>query len=53
MVSPQPPGPGLKAFLATPKQITSDRRVYTKDPAPIEKHRHRVAKAIEELTALD
>ena len=40
-------------LLEVPKQITSDRRIYTKDPAPIEKHRHRVAKAIEELTALD
>jgi len=39
-------------LLTVPEKITSDRRVYTKDPAPIEKHRDKVARAIAELAGL-
>lgn len=37
-------------LLAVPPEITSGLKSYTKDPAPIEKHRDRVARAIEALS---
>lgn len=39
-------------LLEVPASITEDLTTYTKDPAPIEKHRDRVARAIERLTVL-
>ncbi|MBX7257611.1 MAG: DUF4091 domain-containing protein [Candidatus Hydrogenedentes bacterium] len=41
----------FERLLVVPAEITSGLKVYTKDPAPIEKHRDRVAQAIEALTA--
>lgn len=37
------------ALLDVPASIASDMKTYTKDPVPIEKHRNRIACAIEEL----
>jgi hypothetical protein len=42
----------IENLLIVPDEITSDLKTYTKDPAPIEKHRDRVARAIETLSAL-
>ncbi|MCF7973874.1 MAG: DUF4091 domain-containing protein [Phycisphaerae bacterium] len=36
-------------LLSVPDEITSDMTHFTEDPAPIEAHRHKVARAIEEL----
>jgi hypothetical protein len=41
----------VEKLLVVPDAITSDLKTFTKDPAPIEKHRHLVARAIEQLTA--
>ena len=38
-------------LLAVPGEISTDLTTYTKDPAPIEKHRDKVARAIEALLA--
>ncbi|HOD48959.1 MAG TPA: DUF6067 family protein [Candidatus Hydrogenedentes bacterium] len=38
-------------LLAVPREISENLTTYTKDPAPIEKHREKVARAIEELSA--
>ena len=38
-----------EALLEVPEKITAGVKTYTKDPAPIEKHRDRVARAIEKL----
>jgi hypothetical protein len=43
----------FRELLNVPDEITSELTTYTKDPAPIEEHRARVAQAIEELAALD
>jgi glycosyl hydrolase family 123 len=40
----------VQALLEVPDAITSEVTVYTKDPAPIEKQRDRIARAIEELS---
>jgi hypothetical protein len=39
-------------LLEVPEEITSDMTTFTKDPAPIEKRRDQVARAIEELSKL-
>jgi hypothetical protein len=39
-------------LLNVPDSITEDLTTYTKDPAPIEQHRHKVAEAIEKLVQL-
>lgn len=39
-------------LLQVPTDITEDMTTFTKDPAPMEAHRGRVARAIEALTAL-
>lgn len=39
-------------LLDVPDSITEDLTTYTKDPAPIEQHRHKVAEAIEKLVQL-
>jgi hypothetical protein len=39
------------ALLEVPEEITSAITVFTRDPAPIEEHRDRVARAIEALNA--
>jgi hypothetical protein len=39
-------------LLEVPDSITENLTTYTKDPAPIEKHRHDVAEAIEKLEQL-
>ncbi|MCP4644886.1 MAG: DUF4091 domain-containing protein [bacterium] len=39
-----------RRLLEVPESITSDMTTYTKDPAPIEKQRDRVARAIEKLS---
>ena len=39
-------------LLEVPEEITSDMTTFTKDPAPIEKHRDRVARAIAKLSSL-
>jgi len=41
----------LEALLRVPETITNDLRTYTKDPAPIEKRRDEIAKAIMSLSA--
>jgi Glycoside hydrolase 123, catalytic domain/Glycoside hydrolase 123 N-terminal domain len=41
----------FEGLLEVPDEITSDLTAYTKDPAPIEEQRDRVAKAIEELAS--
>jgi hypothetical protein len=38
-----------KRLLEVPRKITSDVTIFTKDPAPIEAHRQRLAEAIEKL----
>ncbi len=38
------------ALLTVPEAITKDMTTFTKDPAPIEQHRHKLAKAIEALS---
>ncbi|HOZ45463.1 MAG TPA: DUF6067 family protein [Candidatus Hydrogenedentes bacterium] len=46
----------LKRFerlLEVPKAISVDLKTYTKDPAPIEKQRDRIARAIEQLSRMD
>ena len=40
----------FEALLQVPDAITSDLKTYTKDPAPIEERRDRVARAIEALS---
>jgi Glycoside hydrolase 123, catalytic domain/Glycoside hydrolase 123 N-terminal domain len=40
----------LQALLSVPDEITSGLKQYTKDPAPIEERRERLARAIEQLT---
>ncbi|MFA6243048.1 MAG: glycoside hydrolase domain-containing protein [Candidatus Hydrogenedentales bacterium] len=40
----------FEKLLVVPEEITSGLKTYTKDPAPIEKHRDRVANAIEALS---
>ena len=37
------------ALLTVPDAVTTDMTHYTKDPAPIEAHRHKVALAIQAL----
>ena len=37
------------ALIKVPDAVTTDMTHFTKDPAPIELHRHRVARAIEAL----
>jgi len=39
----------VEALLEVPAEITSDMTHFTKDPAPIERHRRRIAEAIEGL----
>ncbi len=39
-------------LLEVPEEITSDMTTFTKDPAPIEKHRDKVAQAIAKLSQL-
>jgi hypothetical protein len=41
----------LERLLVVPAEITSEMTVFTRDPAPIEEHRDRVARAIETLRA--
>jgi len=41
------------ALLEVPKSVTADLKTFTKDPAPIEAHRNRVAEAIERLSPED
>ena len=41
------------ALLEVPKEVTKDMTTFTKDPAPVERHRDRVARAIGELDRLD
>jgi hypothetical protein len=38
------------ALLEVPKDITRDMTTFTKDPAPLERHRNRVARAISQLS---
>ena len=38
------------ALLTVPQSITRNMTSFTKDPAPLERHRHAVAKAIEMLS---
>jgi hypothetical protein len=40
------------ALLEVPQDITSDMTTFTKDPAPIEDRRDRIAKAISELSKM-
>jgi hypothetical protein len=40
------------ALLEVPGEITEDMTTFTKDPAPIERHRDRIARAISELSRL-
>jgi hypothetical protein len=42
----------FKALLDVPGDITVDMTTFTTDPAPIEQHRDRLARAIAELTRL-
>jgi hypothetical protein len=39
-------------LLEVPEEITENLTTYTRDPAPIEKHRRKVAEAIETLAQL-
>lgn len=41
------------ALLEVPGEITKDMTTFTTDPAPIERHRHRVALAIAELSRIE
>jgi len=41
------------ALLEVPEEITKDMTTFTKDPAPMEQHRDRVARAIGRLSKLD
>ncbi len=41
-----------EVLLEVPLDITSDMTTFTKDPAPIEAHRDRIARAISELNRL-
>jgi tryptophanyl-tRNA synthetase len=41
------------ALLEVPAEITKDMTTFTTDPAPIERHRHRVALAIAELSRIE
>ena len=42
-----------QALLEVPDSITADLKTYTKDPAVIERQRHRVARAVEALNTSD
>ena len=44
---------GYEALLEVPESITRSRTSFTTDPAPIEKRRHEVARAIERLRNAD
>jgi hypothetical protein len=41
----------FQSLLTVPEEISKNLMTYTKDPAPIERHRDKVAKAIEALSA--
>ena len=42
----------FEALLEVPADVTADMTTFTTDPEPIEAHRDKVARAIEELEAL-
>jgi len=43
------PNETLAALLEVPEKVTRDMKTFTKDPAPLERHRDRVARAIGKL----
>ena len=42
---------GIRALLEVPKEVSKSLTEYSTDPAPIERHRERLAAAIEAMLA--